>query len=210
MLIKDYMSSDVITVTPEDNVGKAFDLMREHSIRRLPVMKNDRLVGIVSKQDLMRVSPSPSTSLSVWEINYLYPRLKIKEAMSEDVLTTSPDTALGQAALTLQENAISTLPVMEDGKLVGIITESDIFKAFVDVFGFKHSDLRLNLEVEDKVGVLAQIVKVISEMNINIMSTVVRELENNKARIILYLDTDDMERVKAALKERELGIINYE
>ncbi len=202
MLVRDYMSPNPITVSPEDSVGHALQLMKEHSIRRLPVLSKEKLVGIVTRHDLLRASPSSATSLSIWEINYLYPKVKIGEVMSKEIITISPDSVLEKAALTMRENSLSALPVVEKGRLVAIITESDIFKALIDIFAFDHPGVRLTLAVEDEVGVLHNITEIISSLGINIITLAARRVDGKKVDIMLRLQNNDVSAVSKLLAEK--------
>lgn len=131
-LVKDWMTSDPITITPDTTLPKAHRLMMEHSIRRLPIVKNKRVVGIVTLGDVRGAEPSGATTLSIWEINYLISRLKVEEIMTPRPITISQDATLGEAAEIMLEHKISGLPVVNGtGQLVGIITESDIFRKVV-------------------------------------------------------------------------------
>lgn len=131
-LVREWMSTDVITVSPDTTLPEAHQLMMDEEIRRLPVVKNDRLVGIVTLGDIRGAEPSPATSLSIWELNYLLSKLTVNKIMTADPITISPEATIGEAARTMLENRVSGLPVVnENGKLVGIITESDIFSMVV-------------------------------------------------------------------------------
>lgn len=131
-LVMDWMTSDPITITPETTLPKAHRLMMEHNIRRLPVVKNKTVVGIVTLGDVRGAEPSGATSLSIWEINYLVSRLKVEEIMTPRPLTVAMQATVGEAAQAMLEHKVSGLPVVDlDGQLVGIITESDIFRKVV-------------------------------------------------------------------------------
>ena len=132
-LVRDWMSRDVITVTPETPLPDADRLMVSHVIRRLPVVDNKgRLVGIVTYGDIRSARPSHVTSLSIWELNYLVNRLKVAEIMKRQPITISQEATIGEAAQLMLKNMISGLPVLDNqGNLVGIITESDIFRLVV-------------------------------------------------------------------------------
>lgn len=195
MFVKDYMTPSPVTVSPDDLLGDALDLMKKHSIRRLPVVSRGKIVGLVTEQDLMKASPSSATSLSVWEINYLFSKIRIKDMMTKEIFSINSDTILEEAALIMQKKQISTLPVLENNKLVGIITESDIFKAFIDVLGLNHPSLRVMLLVEDQVGVLKSISEVVDAAGINIVSTIVQRSSDNRVHLILRLATKDVEGV---------------
>lgn len=130
-LVKDWMSKNVLTVDPKTPIAEAYRLMKERKVRRLPVVKGDRLLGIVTLGDVREASPSIATSLSVWEINYLWAQLTVDRVMKTNVIKLSPDATVLEAARLMLEHKISGLPVLENGKIVGIITESDIFRMLV-------------------------------------------------------------------------------
>jgi acetoin utilization protein AcuB len=131
-LVKNWMTHDVIMITPETTLPQALKLMNNYQIRRLPVVKKHRLVGIVTRGDIRGAEASDATLLSVWELNYLLGRLKIKEIMTRDPIVISQEATIDEAAQVMLDNKISGLPVVNyHGELVGIITESDIFRIVV-------------------------------------------------------------------------------
>ncbi len=131
-LVRDWMSRNVMTVTPETTLPEADKLMVSKTIRRLPVLENGRLVGIVTYGDIREARPSAATSLSIWELNYLVTRLRVGEMMTRDPITVSQDATIGEAAQLMLRHMIGGLPVIDNrGALVGIITESDIFRMVV-------------------------------------------------------------------------------
>jgi acetoin utilization protein AcuB len=201
MFVRDYMSINPITVGPEDSVGDALKLMEQHSIRRLPVVSHGKIVGLVTNTDLLKASPSPATSLSIHEINYLYPKIKIREIMTKNVITVNPDTVIEAAAVKMREEKIGTLVVEQQGKLLGLITESDLFKAFIDVFGFDYAGARVAIEVEDDIGVLSKIAEVVSKLNINIISVAAVRTRDQAVNLILRLKTDDVEELRNKVAE---------
>jgi CBS domain-containing protein len=129
--VRDYMTRDVTTISPNQTLPEAHDLMRKYKIRRLPVVDDGQLVGILTLGDVREAGASDATSLSIFELNYLLARLKISEIMTRDPLTVSPETGLAEAAKLMLHHKIGGLPVLEGHSLVGIITESDIFRAYV-------------------------------------------------------------------------------
>jgi CBS domain-containing protein len=131
-LVKDWMTGDVITISSDTSLPEAHRLMTENQIRRLPVIKNNRLVGIVTRGDVREAEPSDATTLSIWELNYLLAKLKVGTIMTRNPLTISGEATLGDAAKVMLEKKISGLPVVNsNGNVVGMITESDIFRAVV-------------------------------------------------------------------------------
>lgn len=130
--VSEWMTSPVITVSPSTSISAAHQIMKENGIRRVPVVENDHLVGIITIGDVREASPSDATTLSIWELNYLWAQLTVDKVMTQHVITVGPDTPILDAANLMLEHKISGLPVLNDeGKLVGILTESDIFRMLV-------------------------------------------------------------------------------
>jgi CBS domain-containing protein len=144
ILVKDWMSTDVIVVDTNVPMTDAYKLMRQHGIRRLPVLRDARLVGIVTLGDLREARPSPATSLSIYELNYLLAQLTVGEVMTHNPYTVTPDTPIQKAARIMLERKVGGLPVVDvDDKVVGIITESDIFRMLIDQWDYftaQHAD----------------------------------------------------------------------
>jgi acetoin utilization protein AcuB len=171
MLVHERMSKHPITITEDTSVNEALKIMRDQKVRRLPVLnKKGELVGIVSERDLLYLSPSPATSLSVHELHYLLAQLTVGKIMTRDVITVSEYTPLEEAARIMADNKIGGLPVMRNGKLVGIITESDLFKIFVEILGAREMGVRLSMLVPERPGLLADITRAITDMGGNIIS----------------------------------------
>ncbi|MEW5960067.1 MAG: CBS and ACT domain-containing protein [Chloroflexota bacterium] len=161
----------MVTVTPDLPFQEALQLMQERQFRRLPVVdEKGKLVGIVAERDLLYASPSPATSLSVWEMNYMLSKIKIERLMTRPVITTAPDTTIEEAAHMMVQHRIGSLPVLDGDKLSGIITETDIFRALVKMFGGGQPGLRLTLAVPQAKGVLAGLTRAIFELGGNILS----------------------------------------
>jgi acetoin utilization protein AcuB len=134
MLIKDRMTRSPITAPPEMPMQEALKLMRERGIRRLPVVdKKGKLVGIVSDRDLLHASPSDATSLSVWELNYLLSKVTLKDVMTKNVITVTPETPVQEAARIMADKKIGGLPVVQAGIVVGVITETDLFRVLLEL-----------------------------------------------------------------------------
>ena len=171
MLVGDRMTEGPITITEDTSIDKALKLMHDQKIRRLPVLdKHGKLVGIVSEKDLLYVSPSPATSLSMWEIPHLLSKIKMQDTMTKDVITVTEDVPLEEAARIMADNKVGGLPVMRDGDLVGIITETDMFKVFVEMLGAREGAVRLTMLVPEEKGILAKIAGKITEMGGNILA----------------------------------------
>jgi len=171
MLVGERMPKRPIIVHPDTPFNEALQLMRKEKIRRLPVVdKKGKLVGIVTDKDLLHASPSPATALSIHELHYLLSKIKVRELMTKEVITVEEDTPLEEAARIMADNKIGGLPVMRDDKLVGIITETDLFKIFLEMLGAREKGVRLTMLVPEQKGVLAQITGEIAQMGGNIVS----------------------------------------
>jgi acetoin utilization protein AcuB len=182
MLVKDRMTRNPVTITPDTPFPQALRIIRESRFRHLPVVdEKGRAVGIVTEADLLRASPSSASSLSIYEMNYLLANLSIREVMSSPPITVPDDAPLEEAARTMVENSIGCLLVMHDDPstvseaasgqaLVGVITETDIFKGFVEVLSGKEASLRITLRVPDVPGELARLTRVIADLGGNLCS----------------------------------------
>lgn len=172
MFVRDRMSADPVTVTADTSFQDALKTMRERNFRRLPVVdKRGRLIGIVSERDLLYASPSPASSLNVWEMNYLLSKLEVEEIMTKNVISTTAETPIEDAARIIVDHKIGGLPVVDEGnRVVGVITETDIFKSFVEMFGGGRSGLRITLEVPERKGVLAELAQTITDLGGDIAS----------------------------------------
>ncbi|MBK8902090.1 MAG: CBS domain-containing protein [Anaerolineaceae bacterium] len=162
MLVKRRMSQPVITVPPDMSVPDCLKLMQREHIRRTPVVENGRLIGIVSDKDLLNASPSDATSLSVWEITYLINKIKIKDIMTKNVLTIEEDMPIEEAARIMVDNKVGGLPVLRGGQLVGLITETDLFKVLLELMGAREQGVRVTAIVPEIPGELAAITQAVA------------------------------------------------
>jgi acetoin utilization protein AcuB len=207
MLVRGRMSSPVITVDEMTPVMDALDMMRKKNIRRTPVLnKAGKMVGIVSDKDLLNAGPSDATSLSVWEINYLLSRLKVKEVMTTNVLSVTADTPIEEAAYVMAQNKIGGLPVLENGQLVGLITETDLFKLFLELMGARDEGVRVTAIIEERPGELDDITHAISSAGGNFVALGVFSGDTEDHRIVTFkvtgLTLDEVaEKVKPQVKE---------
>lgn len=206
MYVKDKMTINPFTVSPDDSVADTLELMRSKNIRRVPVMQNGQLVGIVTERKLIEVSPSPATSLSVFEINYLLSKTKIESIMTKSVITVRPDTLVEDAAVIMRENKISGLPVMVGSELVGIITESAIFDAFIEIMGYRDKGSRIAVKVvNNKPGVLKTIAGIISDFDVNISHIVFQGDE-----IILRIGTVNTKEIVDLIVQNGFEVVSVD
>jgi acetoin utilization protein AcuB len=209
MLVRERMSKPVITIPPQTTVPDALNLMKEEHIRRLPVVDHGNLVGIVTDKHLLSASPSPATSLSVWEITYLLSKLRVDRIMSSQVITVSEDTPLEEAARIMVDNKIGGLPVLRGEQLVGIITESDLMKTFLEFMGARERGIRLTLLVKEEKGGLAQLARTITSLGGNIvaMGLFMGEDPSNRVATVKVAEVN-RETLLAALQPLVLKVID--
>ncbi len=198
-----FMTRDPLTVTKQASIYHARKMMEEHNIRRLPVLDGDRLVGIVSKSDIMEAGPPDRSNSSIHELNDLFSRMRVSEIMTKHPLTVTPDTPIEVAAKLMRKYKIASLPVLEEGKVVGIITESDLFDAFIEMMGGYIRGSRLVLNLEDKPGTLANVTHIISMHGANILSIVTnrRAHRDGKYVILIKIDQEDASGIVEDLAE---------
>ena len=186
MLVGERMSRPPIVIGPEMSIHDALALFKKERIRRAPVIKGGKLVGIVSDKDLLNASPSPATTLSVWEMNYLLSKLTVSEVMTKPVITVAEDTPIEEAARIMADNKIGGLPVVKGTRVVGIITETDLFKLFIELMGAREKGVRVTALVEDQPGMLAQVTKSITDAGGNFIAFGQFVGEDANSRILTF------------------------
>jgi acetoin utilization protein AcuB len=170
MFVGERMSHPVISVSPDSSVHDVLAMFRSEHIRRAPVIRDGKLIGIVSERDLLNASPSSATALSVWEINYLVSKIKVKDLMSKKVITVGKDTPIEEAARIMADKKIGGLPVMTADRVVGVITETDLFKVLLELMGARDKGIRVTVVIDDKRGELARVTKAIANAGGNFIS----------------------------------------
>ncbi len=208
MYVKSKMTSNPYTISPDATIAEALELMRHKGIRKLPVVKGGELVGIVTEREMLEVSPSKATTLSVFEVNYLLGKTKVSQAMTKDLITISADALLEEAALLMRDNDISTLPVLDGEKLCGIITETDIFNAFIELMGFGDIGARIAVVVQDSPGILADIAQVIKEFGVNITHIAVYRGESGYSDVVIRVNTQNTDEMVSALENHGYKVIS--
>jgi acetoin utilization protein AcuB len=202
MLVGERMSHPIISIAPDMPVHDALDMFRREHIRRAPVVKDGKLIGIVSDHDLLNASPSPATSLSVWEMNYLLSKITVSEVMTKKVLTVDENTPIEEAARIMADNKVGGLPVMRDSHVVGIITETDLFKIFLELMGARERGIRVTALIDEKPGQLAKITEAIAEAGGNFVAFGQFSGEDPSTRLVTFkVDGIKKEAVKKAISE---------
>ena len=198
MAVKDFMTRKLVYISPDTTIAHSADIMREQKLHRL---------GLVTEGTIAEASPSKATSLSIYEMNYLLNKTKVGDVMIRDVVTISQFASLEDATYLMLKNKIGILPVVDNEQLYGVITDRDIFKAFLEVSGYGEEGVRLRFVTENKVGVLEQIIRLLVEENLNISNTVNIPRKDGKVVIEVQLAGDiDMELLKKKFEEHAIEL----
>src|ERR1700690_3440794 len=170
MFVSDWMTRKVYTVEPDNSVSDAIKLIKEKRIKHLPVIKKGKVKGIISDRDIRDFSPSQATTLDIYELHYLLAKTRVKEIMKEKVLTVAPDLPVEEAALLMYDRNVGCLPVIEDVRLTGIISDRDIFRALVDITGVRHGGHRISMAIEDRAGSIKEVADIIRKYGFSLQS----------------------------------------
>lgn len=207
MLIKNWMSKDVVTVDVNDSMQDATRLLKKHNIRGLPVIENGKLVGVVTDRDLKRASASDATTLEIHELLYLISKIKVKEIMTKNPITLSVDSTIDEAAEVLLDNKLTGAPVIDDsGKVVGIITQTDIFRVMVSLTGVRQKDIQLGFLLEDRPGSIKEVADIIRKYGCRVVSILSSYDDKSNYRHVYIracdCDRAHIEQLKEELKEK--------
>ena len=209
MFVAKRMAKNPVTISPDSSVDEAMTAMRKGKFRRLPVVDNGRLVSFISDRDLMRVAPSPATTLSRYEEKSLLAKLKVREIMPNKAISVSEEATIEEAALLMEQNRIGGLPVISSvGAVVGVITETDIFKTFIDVMGLEEGKTRLTIEVTDKIGVLHELASIFTEAGLSIDSMVTCKQPDGTYEIVIRGDIPDVSDVKGKIEAKGYKVVH--
>ena len=203
MFVADWMTREVVTVGPDESISRAMHLMRDKGIKHLPVVKDGRLVGVISDRDIKAYTPSKATSLDVYEINYLLAKAVVKEAMGVLLTTTTPETPVEEAALTMLDGNIGCLPVLDGDVLVGIISDRDIFRSLIDITGVRHGGHRVCVTVQDRPGSIREVTDIIRGRGFRLhgILTSYEKVPQGSRSVVIRTGTEgDFEAMRAELE----------
>jgi len=199
MFVKNRMTANPFTVTPDNSIPEAVAVMHERGVRHLPVVRDGRVVGVLSHSDIAAASPSPATSFSAGEITYLLAKLKVAKVMTRNPIVIAPDALLEEAAVLMRDNKIEMLPVVDGDELVGVITESAILDAFIELLGFRDPGTRLTVDATDAPGVLARLAAATARHHANIQHVAVYRGPDHST-VVVGVNTPNTEALEADLE----------
>jgi acetoin utilization protein AcuB len=208
MRIRDFMSTNVVSADENTSIHDAKKIMDAHKIRRLPVMKKDKLVGLVTKHMLLEASPSPATSLSIHELHYLLAKMTVKDIMVKNPYTISPDMPPEEALQLGQEMGYGAFPVVEGGRLVGVVTESDIVRLMTRVLGVRGKGKRIDIKASKDFGNMQRIMKTLDGHKTVLLSmmTIPPEEGEEGWLVVLRLKSEDAEPIAKELKSSGFNV----
>ncbi|MEM7736307.1 MAG: CBS domain-containing protein [Deinococcota bacterium] len=211
MLVKDWMTENPRAVSSRTRIIEAMQILRKEAYRRLPVVDEGRLVGIVTDKDLREASPPNATSLSIYELNYLVSKLRVDDVMHKALYTITPDTPVEEAALLMEEKKVSGLPVVvdasvDDGELCGIFTITDMLRAFVTVLGLREGGTRVSVYMPDEPGLLAQVAGAAAPSNIVAVTTA--GVHEGKRKMVLRVVGEGAENYPERLADKNIEVVD--
>ncbi len=198
MIVSKWMSKRVVTVDESDTLSEAINTLKRNHVRRLPVLRDNKLVGIVSDRDLKEAAPSRVTSLDMWELHYLLSKVKVKDLMKRRIITISPDSTIEKAAMLMFDNKIGGLPVVENEELIGIITEHDVFNAFINITGARIPSYRITVRISDDPGSIKELCDKMRDFAFKCVSILTTHvgIEEGHREVIIRFRAEDEEHFK--------------
>lgn len=206
--VRDFMTRDVITAEKDAKISEVLDLMRFHHIHRVPVVdQNGKLAGLIT-EGMIAGQENSATSLSIYELNYLLSKTEVRTVMVRHVFSIGENDLMETAAASMLQHDIGCLPVVnEEGKVTGILTQNDIFKAFLNILGWEKEGSRLIVETKDEVGALEKISRIFADNGVNIYNIGVYDSKNGIASMVIRCDSKDPEALKAALEKDDVAVL---
>ena len=205
MLVKDWMTTYVHTVGPDDPINDAVLLLKEKNIRHLPVVEKGMVVGVLSDRDIKEYAPSKGTSLDIYELNYLLAKTSVRQVMRRPAVTIGPDVPVEEAAMMLFDKRIGCLPVVEGGRLVGIISDRDMYRVLVEITGARQGGIRVSLPLEDRPGSIKEATDIARKHGFriqSIMSTQEKASPSQRYVVIRTHGEGDYEALRKELLEQ--------
>jgi acetoin utilization protein AcuB len=209
MFVSEWMTRKVFTVKPDDSVSDVVKMIQEKHVKHVPVVEQEKLRGIVSDRDIKDYCPSRATSLDMYELHYLLAKTKVREVMKTKVFTTGPDIPIEEAALVLYDKNIGCLPVVDSGKLVGILSDKDIFRALIDITGARHRGNRIFVTIEDRPGSIKDVADIIRKCGFSLQSILTsyeKVREGHRNIVIRTKGSGNFKALRAELEGTYAGV----
>lgn len=209
MFVSDWMTKKVFTVSPDDSISDAAQLLKDKEIKHLPVLKGEKVKGIISDADIKEHVASDAKSLDVFDLLSHFAATKVKEVMITDVVFTSPDVPVEEAAMIMHDKKIGCLPVIENNNLVGIISDRDIFRVLVDISGVRHKGHRVCVPLEDRPGALNDVSAIIRKHGFSLQSilTSYERVKKGQRNVVIRLKgSGNFRAMKAELDATFIGV----
>lgn len=209
MYIKDVMTMNVVSIPSNTTIADTKRIMEAHKIRRLPVVDRGKLVGMVTEHRLEAYTPSKATSLSVWEISYLLGNTTVKDIMEKNIVTVNPEMTVEEALALAQEKKVGALPVLEDGRLVGIVTTNDFFYKIANpTLGIGMPGTRVQITTKTDKNILEDICKLVSQKGMNILTLhMISSTEIGGKDIVVHVDTENVSEMVKELKDKGYDVL---
>lgn len=208
MFVKDYMSPSPITITNQTPVFEALSIMRKRKIHQLPVLNSrGKLAGLITELELLTVSPSPASTLSIYEMNYLLSKMTVKDVLAKEPVIVESNCTIEEAALKMREHSIRCLLVVDNDELKGIITQTDVFNALIRTFGLHKAGVRMVLEMDDKVGALAAVLNIVKEHNLNVLGVALRDKDENTVQVMIRLRAANVDELEKSLNSQGIRVV---
>jgi len=209
MFIRDVMTMNVVSIPSNTTIADTKRIMEAHKIRRLPVVDRGKLVGMVTEHKLEAYTPSKATSLSVWEISYLLGNTTVKDIMEKNIVTVNPEMTVEEALALAQEKKVGALPVLEDGRLVGIVTTNDFFYKIANpTLGIGMPGTRIQITTKTDKNILEDICKLVSQKGMNILTLhMISSTEIGGKDIVVHVDTENVSEMVKELKDKGYDVL---
>ena len=209
MFVKNRMTKNPLCISVDAKISEAVDLMSEKGLHRLPVLDGNQLVGLVTKSMISEKGASKATSLSIFELNYLLSKTTVKTIMEKQVVTIRENQLLEDAAMTMLKHDIGCLPVVnQHNEVVGILTQNDLFKALIDLLGYREKGTRITVEVKDRLGAIGDLSQIFVSNHANITHVGVYRKENNLCDVVFRIDLLDTISLEQALKAAGYEVVS--
>ncbi|MBM6677850.1 CBS and ACT domain-containing protein [Faecalicoccus pleomorphus] len=205
--VKDYMTKDVICTEKDATISEVLELMKEHGIHRVPVVENQKLVGLIT-EGMIATSHSSATSLSIYELNYLLSKTTVNTVMVKNVISMNEEELMESCAETMRTHDIGCIPITDEkNNVVGIVTQNDVFGCFLSVLGWEDKGTRITIAVKDELGAIGKLSDIFVQQKVNISHIGVYSFKDGIANMVVRCDAEDPKNLIQALEEHGYQVL---